>query len=180
MNQAALLEVILAAYRLPVHGCHGVAHWARVLENGIRVGSKTGADLQVVTLFAMFHDSRRVNEGDDDGHGKRGGDLARKLRGSLIHLDDARFELLYEACRRHTDGLTTGDRTLEACWDADRLDLGRVGIRPLPRRLCTDEARSLVPWAHARAVRNHAPKQILKAWGFQGNADESQGGPRRN
>lgn len=35
--------------------------------------------------------------------------------GSLIHLDEARFELLFEACRLHTDGYTTGDPTLLAC-----------------------------------------------------------------
>ena len=28
-----------------------------------------------------------------------------------------------------------------ACWDADRLDLLRVGIVPDPRRLCTPFAR---------------------------------------
>jgi hypothetical protein len=33
-------------------------------------------------------------------------ELARSLRGSLVHLDDRRFELLFEACQLHTDGLT--------------------------------------------------------------------------
>jgi hypothetical protein len=28
------------------------------------------------------------------------------MRGRLVHLDDARFELLFEACRLHTDGHT--------------------------------------------------------------------------
>src|SRR5205814_1413443 len=99
------------------------------LENGLRIAQANGADREDVTLFALFHDSRRVNEDQDDDHG---------LRGELVHLDDDRFELLFEACRLHTDGLTTGERTLLACWDADRLDLGRVGITPEPHRLCTD------------------------------------------
>ena len=121
---ARITKAILADYVLPVHGIHGVVHWARVLENGLSVARKTGADCEVVTLFALFHDSRRVSDGHDHGHGLRGGELARSLRGDLIHLDDRAFELLFEACRLHTDGLNDGDPTLLACWDADRLDLG--------------------------------------------------------
>ena len=127
-------------YALPLRGFHGVVHWARVLENGQRLASETGANVDVVTLFALFHDSRRVNEDFDLGHGHRGARYARTLRGKLIHLDGADFKLLFEACRLHTDGLTDGDITLQTCWDADRLDLGRVGITPDPDQLCTDAA----------------------------------------
>lgn len=122
-DTAAMMRRILHGYALFVRGDHGVVHWARVLENGLRVADATGADREVVTLFALFHDARRVNEYHDPGHGRRGGELARSLRGSLIHLDDARFALLFEACRLHTDGLTAADPTLQACWDADRLRL---------------------------------------------------------
>ena len=38
-----------------------------------------------------------------DDHGLRGGEFARTLRGELLHLDDDLFELLFEACRLHTD-----------------------------------------------------------------------------
>ena len=63
----------------------------------------------------------------DDGHGQRGAELAAELRGTLFDLPDADFELLYEACARHTDGLTDADITIQTCWDADRLDLGPRG-----------------------------------------------------
>lgn len=109
----------------------------------------------------------RVNECRDDGHGERGGEFARSLRGSLVHLDEARFELLFEACRLHTDGYTTGDPTLLACWDADRLDLGRVGITPRPHRLGTDAARELLAWAHERATGGHKPDDVLASWGIE-------------
>lgn len=165
-DQAAILRAILAGYQLAARGDHGVVHWARVLENGLRLAGATGADAEVVALFALFHDARRVSEWHDDGHGRRGGDFARTLRGRLVHLDDARFELLYEACDLHTDGLTAGDPTLLACWDADRLDLGRVGITPTPGRLCTGAARGLLPWAHARATGGHEPAEVLAAWGL--------------
>ena len=165
-DPALLLQEILRGYVLPLHGYHGVVHWARVLENGIRVAAANGGDAEVVRLFALFHDSRRVNERIDEGHGTRGGDLARSLRGTLVHLDDARFDLLYDACALHTDGHTTGDPTLLACWDADRLDLGRVGIVPKPELLCTDMARELLPWAHDRATSAHVPVDVLASWGM--------------
>ncbi|MFO0876452.1 MAG: HD domain-containing protein [Gemmataceae bacterium] len=163
----AILAAVLDGYVLPVRGFHGVVHWARVLENGLRIAEITQADREVVTLFALFHDARRVKEDHDDGHGLRGAEFAHALRGELIHLDDSRFELLYEACRLHTDGHTTGDPTLLACWDADRLDLGRVGITPDPRRLGTKAARSLLPWAHVRAVEWYEPQEVLASWGVE-------------
>jgi hypothetical protein len=65
-------------------------------------------------------------------------------------------------CRR---GGAAGGGTLQACWDADRLDLGRVGITPQPHRLCTDAARSLIPWSHARAIADFEPTEVLRSWG---------------
>jgi uncharacterized protein len=159
------MDAILQGYVLPRRGYHGVVHWARVLESGVRIAEVTGADKEVVSLFALFHDSRRVNETRDPGHGLRGGELARSLRGSLVHLDDERFELLFEACRLHTDGHTEGDPTLQACWDADRLDLGRVGINPDPLRLCCDAARELLPWAYQRSISDYEPADVLARWG---------------
>lgn len=163
----AILKVILDGYALRVRGPHGVVHWARVLENGLRIAEATRAEREVVTLFALFHDARRIDEFDDPGHGLRGAELARSLRSSLVHLDDANFELLYEACRLHTDGLTEGDRTLLTCWDADRLDLGRVGILPQPHRLGTRAGRNLLAWAHVRADAEYVPTEVLAAWGLE-------------
>ena len=162
---SAIMNEILRGYALPITGYHGVAHWARVLDNGLRMAEVTGGDREVVALFAVFHDSRRINEQRDEGHGRRGALLARTLRGSLLNLDDARFELLHEACCLHTDGLVTEDPTLAACWDADRLDLGRVGITPDPQRLCTHAARELLDWADERATRNQIQSDILSACG---------------
>ncbi|NQW62616.1 MAG: hypothetical protein HQ461_07285 [Deltaproteobacteria bacterium] len=164
-DMAAIMQEILAGYALRQRGAHGVVHWARVLENGLAVAEQIGADREVVALFALFHDARRVNEYTDPEHGLRGGELARSMRGRLVHLDDARFELLFEACRLHTDGHTEGDPTLQACWDADRLDLGRVGITPKPHRLCTETARGLIPWSHARAIADFEPTEVLRGWG---------------
>ncbi|MDY3555839.1 hypothetical protein R5W24_004985 [Gemmata sp. JC717] len=167
----AILTAILDGYVLPVRGDHGIVHWARVLETGLRIAEATRADREVVTLFALLHDARRVNQDRDHGHGLRVGEFARSLRGELIHLDDDRFELLFETCRLHTDGLTTGDRTLLTCWDADRLDLGRIGISPDPRRLGTKAARNLLAWAHVRTVVRLVPLDVLASWGVEQDAE---------
>jgi len=167
-NYPDILQRILQDYALPLGGYHGIIHWARVHENGLKVAEVYGADIEVVKLFALFHDSRRINESRDEGHGYRGGELAKSLRGELVHLDDARFELLYEACRLHTDGLTTADVTLGTCWDADRLDFGRVGSIPDADFLSTEAGRKLIRWADRRALANFVPGEVLKAWGMTG------------
>lgn len=167
-DYAAITRAILDGYSLHPRGDHGVVHWARVHENGVRIAQAVGGDQEVVRLFALFHDARRLNEWEDEGHGQRGADLAWSLRGTLVHLDDVRFDLLYEACRLHTIGVRHDHPTVQACWDADRLDLGRVGIVPSPRRLLTEAARALLPWAHERAERGEEPVEVLRGWGVVG------------
>jgi uncharacterized protein len=76
MELKPIVHAILLEYALPWAGTHGVGHWARVLENGLRLAELTGAIAEVVQLFAIFHDSRRVNEDFDLAHGQRGAELA--------------------------------------------------------------------------------------------------------
>ena len=164
-DQVAILQAVLADYALPVRGRHGIAHWARVLETGLRIVQANNGDKEVVTMFAIFHDSRRVNEDRDRGHGLRGAEYARSLRGRLLHLSDAQFERFHEACEFHTRGRTSNEPTVAACWDADRLDLGRVGIKPDPKRLSTVVGRELISWANERAVGDYQP-ETLAVWGY--------------
>ncbi len=84
----------------------------------------------------------RENEYDDPEHGLRGAELVRGLhREGLVPLPEADRASLYEACRDHDRGLVTDDPTIGACWDADRLNLWRVGHEPDPRLLSTAPAR---------------------------------------
>jgi uncharacterized protein len=168
MDTGAIIAEILRGYELRPRGFHGVVHWARVLENGLKLAEATGADRTIVSLFALFHDSRRVNDGSDWGHGWRGAELAKSLRGSIFELNDADFELLYRACEWHTEGVTDPSATVCTCWDADRLDLGRVGIRPNPKYLCTEAARSpeILAWADKRARMDYEPSIVIEQWGI--------------
>ena len=166
MQLYPILQEMLREYELQWYGIHGLSHWGRVLENGLRLAESTGANTKVVTLFALFHDARRVNEGSDPGHGRRGAELAGALRGSLFELADREFHLLFDACVRHTDGLTDADISVQTCWDADRLDLGRVGVTPWPKRLCTEAAKTpeMIDWAHERAVAEPVPESVSRLW----------------
>jgi hypothetical protein len=61
--------------------------------------------------------------------------------GHILDLDAGQMEKLVLACRTHTDGTTSSDPTVGACFDADRLDLGRVGIEPDPDLMSTEAGR---------------------------------------
>jgi uncharacterized protein len=163
-----LLRQICAEGVLEPWGIHGLGHWARVRETGLRLAAVTGARLPVVELFAVFHDARRINDGHDPGHGARGAALAAALQGNGLRLAPEDFALLQEACAHHTKGWTAGDITVQTCWDADRLDLGRVGITPEPARLCTDAARepTTLRWAYERARAATVPSWVVAAWGI--------------
>ena len=164
MISPGLIRTILDGYTLPLDGIHGLAHWGRVLETGLRLSEETDADPEVVTLFALFHDARRWNEAADPEHGLRGAELAEELRADLP-IDDAQFDLLAEACIHHTEGLTDADPTVQTCWDADRLDLWRVGIEPRRSRLCTAAAcdPAIRKWSRFRSLDDHWPEPA-RAW----------------
>jgi uncharacterized protein len=166
MISSKLVRRIITEYTLPTDGLHGLSHWARVLENGQRLAEKTGAKIEIVKLFAVFHDAKRINEGMDSGHGRRGAEYATSLRGILFDLSNEAFDLLYTACAYHTDGLTDGDITVQTCWDADRLDLARAEITPNPKKLCTNAAKDpkLIGWATKRSKKRFVPKFVRTKW----------------
>ena len=118
---------------------HGIEHWHQVEYNGLLLAKKTGADIDVVRLFAIFHDSKRLDDAYDREHGARGAEFAKLCREEKrFELDDKRFDLLYRACEQHTITQNTGDVTIDTCFDADRLDLGRVGIPLDPKKMATE------------------------------------------
>ena len=152
--KSELITIIRAQFALDWDGIHGIHHWERVRDNGLRLAQVTGANPKVVELFAYLHDSRRLDDDDDRGHGARAATYLQTLRDYYFQVSDEELELLIHACRHHSDGMMEGDVTIQTCWDADRLDLGRVGIRPDPKYLCTPAARDrdLLMWAYRRSL----------------------------
>ncbi len=127
---------------------HGPDHWKRVEENGLQLAQETpDADVIVIKLFAVFHDSQRMNDWADPDHGPRAAKLVKKKQGSWFEITDSQLDLLVEACRFHTEGTTHNDPTIGCCWDADRLDLDRVNIIPHPEFMSTECGKRLaVEW----------------------------------
>lgn len=130
-NRQDLVRHLRQQFKIDWWGHHGIAHG------------------HVVELFAYFHDSRRINEHQDEGHGLSGAQFAKYLKGKLFEATDHEMDLLCYACEHQSDGMIQGDPTALTCWDADRLDLGRVGITPKARYLCTDVARTEVSMTRA-------------------------------
>ena len=116
--------------------------------HGRALAAALDVDPALLAWFAFLHDSQRHDDYGDPAHGARAADFAVRLRreGVIDELDSTGFERLCEAMRLHSDGHTTGDVAVLACWDSDRLDLARVGIEPEPARLCTEPAR------HAKTI----------------------------
>jgi len=151
---ADLVGFLRRRYQLDWRGIHGAGHWIRVRANGLRLAPITGADPTVVELFAVLHDVCREDDGFDMEHGPRSAELVLEVCDDLLGIAREQAELLAFACRYHTHGGTEADVTVQTCWDADRLDLGRVGIRPDPPYLCTPAARraEVIEWAHSRSL----------------------------
>lgn len=154
--RSRIARLVRAQFRIDYRGDHGASHWGRVRENGLRLAKLTGAGVHVVELFALLHDSQREDEWEDPEHGWRAARFAEQLAGDAFEISALDLGLLVEACEGHSDGRTKADVTVATCWDADRLDLGRVGYYPDPKRLCTEAARdsAFIRWAYERSVRH--------------------------
>ena len=63
IDYPALWQAVL---ELPTHrtaySVHGPEHWKSVERNALILSTDSGADPDVVRLFALFHDARRINE----------------------------------------------------------------------------------------------------------------------
>jgi uncharacterized protein len=127
---AGIRDYVMSVFRCAQHSIHGPSHWQRVEAFGLRIGESSGADLTVVRLFALLHDSCRQNDGDDLFHGPRAAEMLDRIVPAVFALDRDRLELLKQAVRYHTSGQTSPEPTIGTCWDADRLDIGRAGITP--------------------------------------------------
>jgi uncharacterized protein len=143
-DEVRLWQLVTAQFGLGPYTEHGPSHWRTVRRNGLYLARVHPADEEIIRLFSLFHDSCREDEGRDPQHGPRGAMLALAFRqAGHFHLNDSRMDLLVTACEIHNGGPTQSEPTLAVCLDADRLDLGRVGITPDPARLSTSTAKDI-------------------------------------
>jgi uncharacterized protein len=52
----------------------------------------------------------------------------------------------------HSGGEVSTNATIQTCWDSDRLDLGRVGIKPSAQYI-SEEASSFIDLAYEWSIR---------------------------
>jgi uncharacterized protein len=141
---AGIREYAMSIFKCGVHSIHGPSHWQRVDAFGQNIAESSGADLIVVRLFALLHDSCRQDDGADLDHGPRAAEMLDRIVPTVFAIDLGRFGLLKEAIRLHTSGLTTNDPTIGTCWDADRLDIGRVGMTPNEKYMSTEAGKDMI------------------------------------
>jgi len=65
-----LIQRVVFQFALSRQGIHGPMHWGRVMENGLRLADETGANKNIVSLFALLNynlrDKRPIYVRDDD------------------------------------------------------------------------------------------------------------------
>ena len=140
---AGIREYVMSIFRCGAHSIHGPSHWQRVDALGLDIAESSGADLTVVRLFALLHDSCRQDDGADLDHGPRAAEMLDRIVPAVFAIDPGRFDLLNKAIRLHTSGLTTNEPTIGTCWDADRLDIGRVGMTPDEKYMSTEVGKGM-------------------------------------
>lgn len=124
---------------LPAQRYHGFRHMRNVEAFGDLLAKRTeGVDNDVVHWFAYLHDIERKKDYDDPDHGKRVPAFIDLIRNTyLIDLTNEQIELLKKACELHNSTHKTGNPTIDVCFDADRLDLPRFGIKTDPGKMAT-------------------------------------------
>jgi uncharacterized protein len=116
------------------YGIHGFEHWARVVHNGLLIAEHNNASANVIITFGFFHDSCRQNDSYDPLHGERAASLLLDYKEQL-NLTNDEINKVIIACHGHTNETHIDNIDVSTCWDADRLELYRVGITPNPEFL---------------------------------------------
>lgn len=143
-----LVQAVCNQHKLDLnHTGHGLDHWCRVIDNGLRLSAITpNVDRDVIIAFGFLHDSGRTHDEHCEVHGKVAGVYVMRELDVLIPLTNEQKLMVSIACINHTSAqpgeFPLYDETLLTCFDADRLDLWRVGILPCNKYLFTDAAKT--------------------------------------
>lgn len=137
---------------------HGAQHWRAVAATAVWLAERTvGADPQVARCFGLLHDCARRDDGDDTFHGPRAARLVQQLPSALLPLTADQRDRLQSACAAHSLGTRSKDPTIACCFDADRLQLVRLGRTIQPDYLSTPTATQADAAAFAAEVAAAPP-----------------------
>ncbi|HBG14571.1 MAG TPA: hypothetical protein DDW96_04515 [Synergistaceae bacterium] len=120
---------------------HGIPHLRRVAILSGRLSKAVGEDVESAVVMGFLHDSARKNDGNDIEHAHDSAILARELIERFFpHLD---VDRICDAIEGHADGEVTKDPLTACLWDADRLELKRIGRTIDTELLSTKVAKRL-------------------------------------
>ena len=156
-----LVNKVINKAKLANSSIHGTFHWQTVERNGLYLCQFNNADKNVIRLFAVFHDCMRENDGYDLEHGPRASKFIKTIK-TEIPLNEEQLNNLCMACSSHTHGKKAQNETVATCWDADRLDIGRVGITPNENYLTNEEAKRIARENDFSKLHNFKFNSIIK------------------
>ena len=121
---------------------------------------KKGVDSLVPQLFAISHDFQRKTDSIDPQHGSRAANRLKTNKSLCDALTEEQLRNLIYACQTHTGGKKAPNLVIGICWDADRLDIGRVGIMPEAKYMTSKTAKKIATsfdaedelWAYRRRL----------------------------
>lgn len=145
---------------------HGEDHWRAVAAQGLRLSGICNLGQKGRTagaLFGLFHDCRRINDGDDPEHGERGAEALASCD-ALRALDRGLRDRLIRSMTLHDRGQTTDDLLIGLGWDADRSVLGRVGITPDQRFFSCIPEPQFDDFIHAGKQATRTPPRWDDIW----------------
>lgn len=152
-------------FHLEYHGVHGIDHETRVLVLAEVIGrlvSKRGQEIdqEAIRWAAVTHDTQRVNDFSDLGHGGRSASWVRRnLRriqsNGYTGIDVDKVAYINRWHVPHDQRAPEMTPELKVFKDADGLDRVRVGLLD-PSYLRTEEARGMVnvAWGFYRISRD--------------------------
>lgn len=137
---------------LPDSQIHGYEHARRVGLFAEMLARTYGADPLFAVVAAYCHDCGRLNDGEDPEHGKRSWQRCADSVSRLF--TGAPLDQLRVAIEEHPLGMTSDVPLIAALWDADRVDLMRLGYK-LESRFFSD----------SRAMKLAETLRVVDFWG---------------
>jgi uncharacterized protein len=144
---------------------HGDAHWRAVALAGLWIADRTpGADRAFIVTFAKLHDAQRQSDGRDPDHGARAAQRFQEAPADGYKPRTRRTREMVHALANHTAGVRANTLNVGICWDADRLNLWRVGIVPDRSLLTTPVARTAHALSRGRMLCDAHAAGTLPDW----------------
>jgi MoaA/NifB/PqqE/SkfB family radical SAM enzyme len=138
-------EIIISNYTKGGNN-HGGDHIMRVVRNAEMLAKINcpGAIFNAI-IAASLHDIGRIGKKEKNKtHALRGAEIAGKMLKKYFSDCDIDSEKIIYAIRHHSEGKVSNDPLIGTIWDADRLDLERVGIKINPAFLSTKAAKDFL------------------------------------